>query len=125
MEFAEGFVAVAIAAAVRLAVLAGFDFRHRGLRTSCRSAFGRCALGRSVGRLVAGLGLARLRCVGRRARALAGCGLQCGKRVRLRRTGFRCGGGEDKRLNDRDGGRLRAVTAGVAALTNMASSAAV
>jgi len=107
MEFAEGFVAVAIA-------------RCRASRRSCRIRFPAPRLADQLPQRLwplrpwpkrrpacRRLGLARLRCVGRPRRALAGCGLQCGKRVRLRRTGFRCGGGEDKRLNDRDGGRLR------------------
>ena len=115
MEFAHSLVAVAIAAAVaaavRLAVLAGFDLRHRGLRTGDR-----CALGRSASRLVvalrlarlfAGLRLARLRGVRRHARVLARRRLQCGQRVRLRRAGFRHGGSEDERLNDRYGRSLR------------------
>jgi len=106
----------AIAAAVRLAVLAGFDLRHRGLRTGGRRALGRSAgqlvaglrlarlvAGLRLARLIAGLRLARLHGVGRHARALASRGLQRRQRVRLRRAGFGCGGGEDERWNDRDG----------------------
>ena len=90
MEFAGGLVAVA----ARLAVLAGVDLRHAGLRIGGR----RRLLAAGVGGLVAGLRAGARPCAAfgaTRGPWPAAC--NAGERVGLRRAGFGGGGGEGER----------------------------